>query len=78
MKGFIKVTTEHFTPLWVKVDFSTYGEEWIRIRGTMQYKANKCFKCDKPFEMGDTIGIACFKNVGNKVLCKACAEEIDS
>lgn len=77
MKSFTKTTIETFTPRWVKIDFSIYGEEWIRIRGTMQYKANKCFKCNKHFKMGDTIGLAAFIEIGNKVLCKSCAEELN-
>jgi hypothetical protein len=77
MKSFTRTRTETFTPLWVKVDFSTYGEEWIGIRANMRYKADNCFKCHKHFQMGDTIGLACFKEKGNKVLCKQCAEELE-
>ena len=76
MKSFTRTKTETFTPLWVKVDFSTYSEDFIRIREKMRYKCSNCFKCHKPFNLGDIVGLAAFKEVGNKVLCKQCAEEI--
>lgn len=76
MKTFTRTKTETFTPLWIKIDFSIYDEEFIRIRSAMRYKCAECFKCHKPFSLGDSVGLVAFKNVGNKVICKGCAEEL--
>jgi hypothetical protein len=73
MQSFTKTTVKTFTPIWVKESYSTYSKQWKNIRDIMDYKANECFKCNKKFSLGDTISLACFKNVGNKVLCKDCA-----
>lgn len=77
MTPFTKTVTKTYTPLWVQEHFSVYGDAWICIRKTMTYKANTCFKCENKFQIGDTIGLACFKEVGNKVLCQQCAKEIN-
>ena len=42
----------------------------------MKYKANKCFKCERKFEMNEPLGLANFKEIGNKVLCKNCSDEL--
>lgn len=42
----------------------------------MSYKANSCFKCGRQFTDNESIALACFKEVGNKVLCEHCAKEI--
>ena len=76
MKPFTRTLTETFTPLWVQTKFSTYTEGFIAIRSKMSYKASQCFKCHHKFVLNETIGLAAFKEVGNKVLCEECCKEI--
>ena len=76
MKSFTKIISETYTPLWVAECFSTFNQDWIRIRSGHKYKANTCFKCENKFQIGDTIGLASFKEAGNKVLCQKCAKEM--
>ncbi len=76
MKSFEKTTKKIYKPLWVKEDFTTYNIEYIDIRSSMKYKADTCIKCAYKFVLGDTIGLACFKGIGNKVICNKCAKEI--
>jgi len=42
----------------------------------MDYKCSECFKCGHKFKDGESVALAAFKNVGNKVLCEPCAAEI--
>lgn len=76
MKSFTKTVTKTYTPIWVHTDFTLYDEEYIEIRSNHSYKANSCFKCNKKFKLNEQIGLACFAEVGNKVLCQFCAEEL--
>ncbi len=76
MKSFVKVTETVYDPLRVKPNFMTYDEDFIRIRSGFQYKCNHCEKCGHKFQLGESIGLAVFKGIGNKVLCDPCAKEI--
>jgi hypothetical protein len=76
MKSFYKTTVETYRPLWVRTNFSIFDHAWTKIRGNMKYKGFECIKCEMPFKIGDIIGLACFENIGNKVLCENCAKEI--
>lgn len=76
MKEFVKVTETVYTPIWVKSSYVIYDEGFVRIRSQMPYKCDRCEKCGKKFQMGDSIGLASFKGIGNKTLCNPCAEEI--
>ena len=78
MKPFTKTTVVTYTPKWVRKTFSVYSEDFKRIRATMGYKCQECFKCYHCFELGESIALACFEGIGNKVLCQTCAEEISS
>lgn len=62
--------------MWVKSDFTIFGEQYIKIRSSLKYKGDACIKCDNPFKIGDMIGLVCFEGIGNKVVCQKCAEEI--
>lgn len=42
----------------------------------MKYKADECFKCERKFQLDEQIGLVCFNEVENKVLCKNCSEEL--
>lgn len=63
-------------PLMVKENYTTYTTEYIDIRSSMKYKADICIKCGYKFVLGDTIGLAAFQNMGNRVICTKCAKEI--
>lgn len=76
MKSFVKKKTQIYKPKWIKLKFTEYNSEYIRIRGTMKTKMNRCFCCNKGFELNDMIALACFENVGNKVLCQECAADL--
>jgi hypothetical protein len=76
MKTFEVTTKTVYKPIWVKEDFYTYDESFINIRSRMEYKCKECIKCHHKFEIGETIGIAGFEGIGNKVLCVPCAKEI--
>lgn len=76
MKSFTKIKTETYTVKNVWFPFSNYDITFKTIRDDMKYKANKCFKCEQKFQLGEQIGLACFNEVGNKVLCKNCSEEL--
>jgi hypothetical protein len=74
MKPFVKITTKAYIPLWVRLDYSSYDDEFRRIRSSFAYKCSECFKCGHSFVPDQPIAIACFKGVGNKVLCNPCAK----
>ena len=81
MKSFIKTPitpTKEYTPMWVKVNFTTFNDSYIKIRtNNGDYSEDwVCFKCSTPFSIGDSIGMACLKEVGNQKFCKTCAEYI--
>jgi hypothetical protein len=76
MKSFEKVTVTVCEPVWVSVNYSQYTDSFKKIRDNMKYTASSCFKCSKDFVVGENIGLACFKKIGNKVLCKECAEYV--
>ena len=78
MKSFTKTTTITYQPGWIKFPFMKYDEQFKSIRDLAKYKCEECFCCDKLFELDEEIGLAWFKNVGNKVLCKKCCEELNS
>lgn len=61
---------------WIHFPFFTYDEKFKSIRDGMRYKANRCFKCEHHFDLNEEIGLCCFNEVGNKVLCKDCSEEL--
>ena len=76
MKLFIKVTKTVYDPLWVKSNFLIYDKDFVRIRSGLEYKGSHCEKCNHKFKLGESIGLAAFKNIGNKVLCESCVKEI--
>jgi hypothetical protein len=76
MKSFVKVTETVYEPLWVKPDFTTYTKDFVGIRSGFQYKCDHCEKCGHKFQLGESIGLASFKGIGNKTLCDPCAKEI--
>ena len=78
MKPFTKTTVKTYTPIWIHLNFCQYTEKFIQIRSTYKYKGNSCFKCNVPFKLDEYISIGCFKEIGNKLICNKCAEELNS
>jgi hypothetical protein len=78
LNSFKKTITKIYKPIWIKSGFSEYSESFKNIRDTMKYKCNTCIKCNHKFELNESIALACFEKIGNKVLCEACAKEISS
>jgi hypothetical protein len=76
MKSFQTVTTKTYTPIWIHQEFSVYDKQFINIRSRMKYKADTCIKCNHKFELNEMIGLGCFENIGNKMLCQKCAKEL--
>lgn len=76
VKSFTKTLSITYKPIFVWESYSVYNEDFIRIRSAYKYKCNSCFKCDHKFTIGETIGLASFEGVGNKVLCQTCVAEI--
>jgi hypothetical protein len=76
MKSFEKITKKVYEPIWVHLGFSTYSKEFKAIRDEMTYTCSSCIKCNHKFKDNESIALACFKGIGNKVLCETCAKEI--
>jgi len=72
---FTKTIARTYHRLWSKPDFTTFTDEFIRIRKNMGdcEEDFRCFMCDKPHVINEGIGLACFREVGNKVICNDCA-----
>lgn len=76
MKSFTVTRTETYTPIWGAKEFAVFNESFMRIRSGMEYKATSCFKCGRGFVFGETIGLVCLDNIGNKVICQICAKDL--
>ena len=72
-----KTTTKKYTFYQVVLCFMEFTELYKEVRKNHKYKGFKCFKCNKPFELGESVSVG-FSNKGNKTLCCKCAEEIKS
>jgi viroplasmin and RNaseH domain-containing protein len=73
-----KTKTTIYTANWVKFDFVTYDEGFIRGRSRMKDKLDKCFGCNSKLKIGDKVNLANFGKHGNKVLCFTCAKDIEN
>ena len=76
MKSFIKTTTKTYDPIWIQQDFSKFTEGFENARRDFKYKCNTCIKCNHRFKRDEQISLACFKDIGNKVLCVKCGKEL--
>ena len=78
MKSFVKTTTKTYNPLWIRQDFSIFSEEFENTRKRFNYKCNSCIKCNHRFNRNESISLACFDGIGNKVLCSTCGKELSN
>lgn len=76
MKSFTKITTKIYNPIWIRCNFSVFTDEFKQIRSMFKYKCDTCIKCYHKFNIGESIALACFENIGNKVMCNECAKSI--
>jgi len=76
MKSFTITTVKTYTPIWIRSEFSSYGEGWKRVRANLSYKADRCFWCDRMFDDGESIALIALLKVGNKVFCENCANKL--
>jgi hypothetical protein len=67
-----------YTAKWVKFNFVTYDEGFIKGRSRMRDKLDKCFGCNLRLKIGSKVNLASFGKHGNKVLCFTCASDIDN
>lgn len=48
------------------------------IHGFSKAKGDEvCVKCQRPFDKGEVISLACFVDIGQRRICGRCADEID-
>ena len=70
-----KTTTKNYVFHQVGLDFMEFTESYKTIRAKARYRGFECFKCKKPFDLGERISLG-LSNQGNKVFCRKCAKEI--
>ena len=77
MTPFTKTVITTYLPIWSKREFTVFNGEYVNLRNNFEYQGFNCFKCDKKFELGDIIGLACLEGVGNKVFCQECVVSLE-
>jgi hypothetical protein len=77
MSSFTVTRKNTYTVLWLHYPYTTYCEDYIRVRSGFRNKMDRCFKCKYEFQVGDQIGLGCIRNEGNKVFCKDCSKELE-
>lgn len=73
------VETKKLTPMWGKNDFSMYNDDFVRARSRMRDKMNRCYCCDRPFQINqEMVHLVHFNNgVGNKLVCSDCFSKLE-
>ncbi|AGG58064.1 hypothetical protein VPAG_00028 [Vibrio phage douglas 12A4] len=76
--GNVVIRTEKtLKPLWVKIDFVLYDDEFARIRKKFNTIFSKCFCCEVDFEVNKQhVSIVAFKSLANVAMCKECASKL--
>ena len=77
MKSFTKITETVYEPVWIHMNFTSFTEEYEKIRKRMGGTLLSCIKCGHKFERGEMICVGCFRNIGNNTLCEKCAKELN-
>lgn len=78
MAKFSKTTksTKTYTVEWINKDFCTIGPGYRAVRAKSRNKLDTCIKCGHKFADGEKMGLACFTEVGNRVVCGECCDEL--
>lgn len=66
-----------YTLKWAYFPYLKYGPIVRQVRSGFEYKMDACFKCRKPFQDGDSMGIGCTEELGNKCFCEECSRELN-
>lgn len=69
-------TTKTFTVEWINKNFCTIGPKFRAVRAKSRNKMDACIKCRHKFVDGESMGLACFKEIGNAVICGSCCDEL--
>ena len=71
-----KTATKSYTVVNAMPNFCIFDDSFKITR--LKYHSDKsmeCFKCDKPFQVGDSVNIFIVKGHGNKIVCTSCYKE---
>lgn len=72
----IKTKTTEYEVIQVSDAVLKYNLTFKKIRERLEDKCDKCFVCEKNFELEDSMHILFMKNTTNKVACTKCANDI--
>lgn len=77
-----EVITRHYEPVWCRRDFIVMSPEFKKIREGLSKSFNRCFGCDRPFQIGATpeegeiMHIVHFNGKGNELVCTDCLNKL--
>jgi len=72
----IPAHTKTLTAIWCNRDFTVMSQSYRKIRAKTGNPMDACYVCSRDIADGEVVGLACFNQVGNKVLCQTCADEL--
>lgn len=74
----LRITTvETCSVLWMKRDFLRFYPCRLMLgRRKSDKRMDKCFSCDREFQIGEMMAIANFGERGNETLCQACSHKL--
>lgn len=72
----VPATTKTLTARWCKRQFITMSKRYRSIRATTGNPMDCCYWCGHKFPDGEMMALAAFNDIGNKVLCQSCADEL--
>lgn len=72
----VPARTRTLTAKWCKRDFRVMDQKYRDIRAKMGKAMDACHWCGHKIADGEMMGLACFTEGGNKILCQPCAGEL--
>lgn len=76
MKNLVKTETTVYEVLWVRLDFARFDDNWMMARIGLD-PLRKCFGCGHEYDPGEWIALVALRGVGNQVICRKCAEDLE-
>lgn len=70
--------TRTYTALWCEREFLRMTQNFRKVRASLPDPMDRCFICEKAFVDGEMMALACFEEVGNKMLCQLCASPLSA
>ena len=68
---------ETLTVIWVTETFIKMTQDYRKMRKRIGGDPmDACYLCDYKFQNDDTVGLACFVGLGNKVVCPECCKQM--